>query len=87
MYNLFVSGVTYLNSLWQAHRNGWNIVGSLVDALLDVQCCTSVMEALAGELLEGTCRVLTGSNHTRDGCYTRRIRSGVGEDYPAPWGT
>jgi hypothetical protein len=49
MYNVFTVGVTYLNALWQAHRRGWSIVPSYVDALLDVQVCTSVMEPLAGE--------------------------------------
>lgn len=48
-YHLFTSGVTYLNCLWQADANGWSIVPSYVDALLDIQGCTSVMEALAGE--------------------------------------
>jgi hypothetical protein len=47
MYHLFIAGVTYLNSLWQAHRCGWTIVPSYVDALLEIQTCTSVMEALA----------------------------------------
>jgi hypothetical protein len=49
MYQLFTAGITYLNSLWQAHRHGWSIVPSYVDALLDVQVCTSVMGPLAGE--------------------------------------
>jgi hypothetical protein len=49
MYHLFISGVTYLNSLWQAYRNGWRLVPSYVDALLDMQVCTSVMEGLACE--------------------------------------
>ena len=50
MYHLFISGVTYLNSLWQGYRNGWKLVPSYVDALLDMQVCTSVMEGLAGML-------------------------------------
>jgi hypothetical protein len=49
MYHLFMSGVTYLNSLWQAHKNDWSIVPSLVEALLDMQGCASIMEALAGQ--------------------------------------
>jgi hypothetical protein len=52
MYQLFINGVTYLNGLWQAHRNGWSIVPTLVDALLDIQGCSSIIEALAG-----TCHV------------------------------
>jgi hypothetical protein len=48
MYQLFINGVTYLNGLWQAHRNGWSIVPTLVDALLDIQGCSSIIEALAG---------------------------------------
>ncbi len=55
MYQLFIAGVTYLNSIWQAHRNNWNIVPSYVDALLDVQVCTNVMEALAGEWFLSGC--------------------------------
>lgn len=49
MYQLFTAGVTYLNSLWQAHCNGWKIVNNLLDAVLDIQTCMSVMEALAGK--------------------------------------
>ena len=44
-----MAGVTYLNCLWQADANGWHIVPSYVDALLDIQGCTSVMEALASK--------------------------------------
>ncbi|KAG7571286.1 hypothetical protein FFLO_00798 [Filobasidium floriforme] len=47
MYQLFINGVTYLNGLWQAHRHGWSIVPTLVDALLDIQGCSSIIEALA----------------------------------------
>ncbi|KJE05887.1 hypothetical protein I311_00023 [Cryptococcus gattii NT-10] len=53
MYHLFISGVTYLNSLWQGYRNGWRLVPSYIDALLDMQVCTSVMEGLAA-LTPGT---------------------------------
>lgn len=49
MYQLFIAGMTYLNSLWQAHRYGWSIVSSYVEAVLDVQVCTGLMEALTGE--------------------------------------
>jgi hypothetical protein len=49
MYQLFIAGMTYLNSLWQAHRSGWSIVSSYVEAVLDVQVCTGLMEALSGE--------------------------------------
>jgi len=49
MYQVFTAGVTYLNSLWQAQKNGWAIVSSLLDAILDIQVCASVMEGLAGE--------------------------------------
>ena len=50
MYNLFMAGITYLNSLWQAQRCGWTIVSSYVDALMDIHICTGLMEALAGML-------------------------------------
>ncbi|ORY32023.1 fungal-specific transcription factor domain-domain-containing protein [Naematelia encephala] len=43
---LFMSGVTYLNSLWVASQSGWSIVPSFVDALLDVQACSSSLEAM-----------------------------------------
>ncbi|WWD22211.1 hypothetical protein CI109_106702 [Kwoniella shandongensis] len=46
-YQLFIAGLTYLNSLWQAHRAGWSIVPSMVDALLHVQMCSNTMEAIA----------------------------------------
>lgn len=49
MYQLFIAGIAYLNSLWQAAEQGWTIVPSYVDALLDVQVCTSVMASLSGE--------------------------------------
>jgi hypothetical protein len=49
MYNLFMAGITYLNSLWQAQRCGWTIINSYVDALMDIHICTGLMEALAGE--------------------------------------
>jgi len=48
MYQLFTAGVTYLNSLWQAHRSGWTIVPSPLNAVLDIQVCASIMEGLAG---------------------------------------
>jgi hypothetical protein len=51
MYQVFTAGVTYLNSLWQAHKSGLTIVPSLLDAILDIQVCASVMEGLAGEYL------------------------------------
>lgn len=49
MYQLFHLGIAYLNSLWQAAEKGWTIVPSYVEALLDVQVCTSVMSTLSGE--------------------------------------
>lgn len=49
MYQLFIAGIAYLNSLWQAADQGWTIVDSYVEALLDVQVCTSVMSSLSGE--------------------------------------
>lgn len=49
MYHLFMSGVTYLGSLWQAHKQGWTIVPTLIDALLDIQGCSATMEGLAGQ--------------------------------------
>lgn len=48
MYFLFMAGITYLNSLWQAQKSGWTIVESYVDALMDIHICTGLMEALAG---------------------------------------
>jgi len=53
MYQLFILGIAYLNSLWQAAEQGWTIVTSYVEALLDVQVCTSVMSTLSGESLIG----------------------------------
>lgn len=50
MYQLFIAGIAYLNSLWQAADQGWTIVDSYVEALLDVQVCTSVMSSLSGDL-------------------------------------
>ena len=49
MYQLFIVGIAYLNSLWQAAEQGWTIVPSYVEALLDMQVCTSVMSSLSGE--------------------------------------
>lgn len=51
MYQLFIVGIAYLNCLWQAAEQGWTIVPSYVEALLDVQVCTSVMSSLSGEFL------------------------------------
>jgi hypothetical protein len=48
MYQLFIAGIAYLNSLWQAAEQGWTIVPSYVEALLDMQVCTSVMASLSG---------------------------------------
>ena len=49
MYQLFIAGIAYLNSLWQAAENGWTIVPSYVEALLDMQVCTSVISSLSGK--------------------------------------
>jgi len=49
MYQLFIAGIAYLNSLWQAAEHGWTIVPSYVEALLDMQVCTSVMSSLSGK--------------------------------------
>jgi hypothetical protein len=53
MYHLFMSGVTYLNSLWQAPTSDWSTVPSLVEAHLDMQGCSSIMEELAGQWWAG----------------------------------
>ena len=49
MYQLFVAGVTYLNSLWQARLGHWSIVANHVEAMLEVQQSLGVMQALEGE--------------------------------------
>ncbi|WWD17722.1 hypothetical protein CI109_102163 [Kwoniella shandongensis] len=47
MHAFFLQGVTYLDALWRIKHNGWNIAPAYVDALLDVQMCSSMLEALA----------------------------------------
>ncbi|SPO36060.1 uncharacterized protein PSFLO_01531 [Pseudozyma flocculosa] len=45
-HNLFISGLTYLNSLEKLARQGLSNPTSLVDIIFNVQSCTSVLEAL-----------------------------------------
>ncbi|RXK38684.1 hypothetical protein M231_03994 [Tremella mesenterica] len=73
MYQLFMAGVTYLNSIWQAHRKGYSIVPSYVDALLDVQVCTAVMEPLAA-ITPGTTGLRDAFEHVSESII-RRITS------------
>ena len=84
MYQLFTAGVTYLNSLWQAHQSGWTIVPALFDAILDIQICTSVMEALAGRF-RLVCLLIPdfASCDTRNGYHTQCFRHSVAA-YPSP---
>ena len=49
VHHLFLSGVTYLNSLWIASRYGWDLVPSFVDAMLDIQACSCCLEAMTSE--------------------------------------
>lgn len=48
VHHVFMAGVTYLNSLWIANRHQWRIVPSYVDAILDIQTCSQVLEGLTG---------------------------------------
>ena len=45
-HNLFISGLTYLNSLEKLTRQGAQNPSSLIDIVFNVQSCTSVLEAL-----------------------------------------
>ena len=84
MYHLFISGVTYLNSLWQAYRNGWRLVHTYVDALLDMQVCTSVMEGLAGEWAGSLALSwLILSSHAGSAVDQEYMGDGLGKDDPA----
>lgn len=51
IHHVFVAGVTYLNSIWIAARQGWTVTPSLVDAVLDIQACSQILEAMTGELV------------------------------------
>ena len=83
MYHLFISGVTYLNSLWQAYRNGWRLVPSYVDALLDMQVCTSVMEGLACEQVVVMLGNLADCSVDPGRCLNpKHLGDGVGKDDP-----
>ncbi|KAK8845537.1 hypothetical protein IAR55_006252 [Kwoniella newhampshirensis] len=57
-YQLFLVSAAYLNALWQASRKGWQIVQSVVESMLDIQSCTSVMEAISA--------IAPGTTHIRD---------------------
>lgn len=70
MYQLFTAGVTYLISLYQAHLNGWKLVDDLGEAIISIQNCMSITEALAGE--SGDNRT-DDSSDTRDICHTRCV--------------
>ena len=50
IHHVFMAGVTYLNSIYVASKYQWNIVPSLVEAMLDIQACASVLEAMTGTL-------------------------------------
>ncbi|KAK8866076.1 hypothetical protein IAR55_001227 [Kwoniella newhampshirensis] len=47
MHAFFLQGVTYIDTLWRARHNNWDIAPPYIDALLDVQVCSSMLEALA----------------------------------------
>lgn len=49
VHHVFMAGVTYLNSIWIANLKGWNIVTSYVNAIMDIQTCSQVLEAMSGE--------------------------------------
>ena len=49
IHHTFVSGVTYLNAVWLAARQGWTIMPPIVDAMLDVQACSQALEAMTGQ--------------------------------------
>lgn len=49
IHHVFMAGVTYLNSIWIANSEGWSIVTSYIDAILDIQTCSQVLEAMSGE--------------------------------------
>lgn len=53
MHHVFMAGVTYLNSIWNANLQNWSIVPSYVDAVMDIQICSQLLEAMTGEL--GVC--------------------------------
>jgi hypothetical protein len=50
IHHVFVSGVTYLNAVWLAARQGWSITPSFVDVMLDIQACSQALEAMTGEI-------------------------------------
>lgn len=64
-HHLYVSGITYLNVLWMARKNGWTIVKSAVDAMLDIQACSQTLEGMCSESC-GTCPVGASARHTDD---------------------
>lgn len=49
IHHIFMSGVTYLNCIWNANSAKWIVVPSYVDALLDIQTCSQLLEAMTGE--------------------------------------
>lgn len=81
MYQLFIAGIAYLNSLWQAADQGWTIVPSYVEALLDVQVCTSVMSSLSGE--SRLTITSDDSDNTRILDTLHRVRDTIREDHPS----
>ncbi|WRT63127.1 uncharacterized protein IL334_000030 [Kwoniella shivajii] len=60
-YQLFLAAAAYLNALGQAARNGWDIVSSVIESLLDVQSCTSIMEAIS-TIAPGTSGIRDATN-------------------------
>jgi len=63
IHHVFMAGVTYLNSIWIANGEGWSIIHSYIDAILDIQTCSQLLEAMSGEwpVLTG----LMGSSRAR----------------------
>lgn len=50
-HHVFMAGVTYLNSIWIGNTEGWSIVPGYIEAILDIQTCSQLLEAMSGEFL------------------------------------
>jgi len=53
IHHVFMAGVTYLNSIWSANTVGWSIIPSCIDAILDIQTCSQLLEAMSCESYAG----------------------------------
>ena len=74
IHHVFVAGVTYLNALWVAAKHEWEIVPSLIDAVLDIQSCSQVLEGMTGEY---EYEQADGRESTWDGTDAGRVRGGL----------